>query len=193
MTATSTLLCAPPMEPAADDACMELLTPQNPAETNVLWVAYSRSPDSCLTQWHRHGAGRPNDLAIINVGDSVRSAAAASTAGENPQGPIQTVASAGDLTGLGIKISEVLTRWADQDAQIVVCFDSLTTLLQYVDPEKAYEFLHVLTGRLFAADAIAHFHINPGAHDDQTLSMIRSLFDGDVSLTEDGERTVRTR
>ncbi|WP_442905065.1 DUF7504 family protein [Haladaptatus sp. ZSTT2] len=185
------LLCTPPMSPAADDSCMELLTPPTETDVNVLWVAYSRTPDNCLTHWHQHGNTQPADISIINVGDSVRSASAA-TGGGGP-GPIQTVASAGDLTGLGIAISNVLSQWAETDAQTVVCFDSLTALLQYVEPEKAYEFLHVLTGQLFAADAIAHFHISPDAHDDQTVAMLRSLFDAEVSITEDDDRIVLTR
>ncbi len=181
------------MSPAAEDSCMELLTPPAETELNVLWVAYSRTPDSCLTQWRQHGTTQPNDISIINVGDSVRSAVAANGASHGGPGPIQTVPSAGDLTGLGIAISNVLSQWAETDAQTVVCFDSLTALLQYVEPEKSYEFLHVLTGRLFAADAIAHFHISPDAHDDQTVEMIRSLFDGEVSITEDSDRIVLTR
>lgn len=172
---------------------MELLTPPSETDVNVLWVAYSRTPDSCLTHWHQHGKTQPADISIINVGDSVRSASAATGESHGGPGPIQTLPCAGDLTGLGIAISNVLSQWAKTDAQIVVCFDSLTALLQYVEPEKAYEFLHVLTGRLFAADAIAHFHISPDAHDDQTVAMLRSLFDGEVSVTEDDDRIVLTR
>jgi hypothetical protein len=74
----------------------------------------------------------------------------------------------------------------------VVCVDSLTAMLQYVTVETAYEFLHTITGQLYAADASAHFHIDPTAHDDQTVDSIASLFDAVVTLGGDEPET-RTR
>jgi hypothetical protein len=71
----------------------------------------------------------------------------------------------------------------------VVCFDSLTAMLQYVDVETAYEFLHAITGQLYAADARAHFHIDPTAHDRTTVDSIASLFDAVVEFGADGLET----
>jgi hypothetical protein len=65
-------------------------------------------------------------------------------------------------------------------------------MLQYVELETAYEFLHAITGQLYAADARAHFHVDPSAHDSQTVDSITSLFDAVVEL-DDGDPTVRKR
>jgi hypothetical protein len=100
----------------------------------------------------------------------------------------ETISSPSDLTGLGIQIGEFLSEWS---APTVLCFDSLTSMLQYVDFETAYEFLHAITGQIHASDARAHFHIDPGAHDQQQIAGITSLFDASVSLEE--EPRVRTR
>jgi hypothetical protein len=64
-------------------------------------------------------------------------------------------------------------------------------MLQYVDVETAYEFLHAVTGQVHAAGARAHFHVDPSAHDDQKIAAIMSLFDASVSLQDDVE--VQTR
>jgi hypothetical protein len=58
-----------------------------------------------------------------------------------------------------------------------VCFGSLTKLLQYVDLKTAFRFLHVMTRQVKQVGAVAHFHIAPDAHDEQTLATIQSLFD----------------
>jgi hypothetical protein len=65
-------------------------------------------------------------------------------------------------------------------------------MLQYVEVETTYEFLHAVTGQLYAADARAHFHVGTNAHDRQTVDSITSLFDAVVELG-DGEPTVRKR
>jgi hypothetical protein len=51
-------------------------------------------------------------------------------------------------------------------------------MLQYVELDQAFRFLHVVTDRLADADAMAHFHVDPGAHDDETIETLTSLFDG---------------
>jgi archaellum biogenesis ATPase FlaH len=134
-------------------------------------------------------------MGMVSVEDSTRSVASASSGGSELMGankPIETVSSPNDLTGLGIRITEFLADWEDNDNRTVVCFDSLTALLQYVELETAYEFLHILTGRMAALDAFAHFHMDPDAHDQQTIESISTLMDA-VVRTEDGEQIVRTR
>jgi hypothetical protein len=65
-------------------------------------------------------------------------------------------------------------------------------MLQYVDVETAYEFLHTITGQLYAADARAHFHVDPTAHDAETVDAIASLFDAVVTLG-DADPEIRKR
>ena len=107
-----------------------------------------------------------------------------------PAKALKAVSAPGDLTGLGIAIQTVLDEWT---GAIGLCFDSLTSLLQYVDLETAYEFLHVLIVGLNARDVNAHFHIDPDAHRDQTVHALSSLMDSIVHLDEAGTWTVGTR
>lgn len=173
------------------DICPDLMLP-DPVETeNVLWVLYEDTPDRRLREWQQHGCGRPSNLGIISVGDGTRSASAAAGDGGN-FGFVDTISHPEDLTGLGIRLDDYLQRWSDTPERTVVCFDSLTTLLQYVSDDTVYRFLNVLTSKLYAVEAFAHFHINPDAHDDETVEMLASLFDAVIQPDGDGW-TVRSR
>jgi hypothetical protein len=174
--ASSILLQAPSM--GGDRThCTSLLTEGfDPA--GILFVTYTRDASACLDQVAGLADAR---LGVVTVGDG--------TATGPADAETRTVSSASDLTGLGIEIDDVLETWAPP---VSVCFDSLTSMLQYVEFETAYEFLHATTGRFYAADARAHFHVDPAAHDPSAVAGITSLMDAAVTV-EDGEATVRTR
>jgi hypothetical protein len=200
---TATLVLAPSLHDATDEACLNLLSTEDATGQNVAWVTYTRSPDACIQDWLAHAGERPENMRFISVGETTRSprpSVAFDTADvERGDGPrrtggetIETLSSPGDLTGLGIKLSEILKEWDETDGRTVACFDSLTALLQYADLQTVYKFLHVLTGRFDAAGVTAHFHLDPDTCDDQTVSTLTSLFDTVVEL-DGGEWTVRSR
>ena len=180
--ARNVLLSAPSLTGGERAVCTDLLLGAAPAETSVLWVTFRRDPGACIEQWTNETDDEPLNAAVVAVGD-------AATSVDVEWADVESVSSASDLTGLGIEIGEFLSDW---EGNVVVCFDSLTTMLQYVEVETAYEFLHAITGQLYAADARAHFHVDPNAHDDQTVDAISSLFDAVVELGGD-EPTVRKR
>ena len=189
------LLLAPSLDEATGDACLNLLTLDQPNDESVLWVTYTRSPDACVQDWLSHAGERPRNMRFVSVGETTRSASAAVAAsdGTGANGElVETLSSPGDLTGLGIKMSEVLKEWSNDGNPTVACFDSLTALLQYADLQTVYKFLHVLTGRFEAANVTAHFHLDPDACDTQTVSTLTSLFDTVVELDDD-EWVVRSR
>lgn len=176
--ATNVLLEMPPMG-GGREVCTSLLA-EGVEDPSVLYVSFTRRASACVETWETGGYDATN-LGVITVGD-------ASSAVDRSDVVTESVSSASDLTGLGIQIGQFLSEW---DAPVVVCFDSLTSMLQYVDFETAYEFLHAITGQVHAAGARAHFHIDPDAHDAMEVAGITSLFDASVSLAE--ETTVRTR
>lgn len=176
--ATNVLLAVPPMG-GGDEMCQSLLA-ESADDPSVLYVSYTQQASACVDQWGRTGVEARN-LGVITVGD-----ASAETGRDDVV--VETVSAASDLTGLGIQIGQFLSEW---DAPVLVCFDSLTSLLQYVDFETAYEFVHAVTGQVHAAGAQAHFHIDPSAHDDQQVAGLTSLVDAKISI--DDEPTVRTR
>lgn len=178
--ATTTLVCVPSMR--SDDGCRDLLSAAD-SDTSVVWVTFNQSPSACIERYESTASTTDAaGLTVIAVGDT----------GPVPSTPddvtVETVSTPDDLTGLGIVLSQCLSA----HEEVVLCFDSLTVLLQYVDHETAYEFLNAVTGHLYAAEASAHFHLDPTAHDRRTIDALASLFDA-VVTREDGAWSVRTR
>ena len=126
-----------------------------------------------------HSRMQPAKKGLVSVGDSMRSAAAAGSAGPDFTGAVaqDAIADPTNLQRLGTSISEFCQRWDDEDYDIYVCFDSLSALLEYTSPEVVFQFCHVLTKRLESVDAIAHFHLDPERHADETVATFQSIFD----------------
>ena len=192
---SNALVLASSDDAGLDDLCPQLLLPEEPEETNLLWVTYTTTPDDCIRKWLRHAGERPADVKVISVGDVMRSATAARSPGSRTPTPsaVDSLSNPADLTGLGIRISEQLQAWTHNGNRTVACYDSLTTALQYVDLQTLYKFLHVLTGRFDTVDATVHFHLDPDAHDEATVNTLKSLFDAVVERDADGEWRVARR
>lgn len=191
----SVLLLAPALDRRTEAACTELSCPHEPSEVKLLCVSLDGSVDDVLDRWNRHLGSPPGRLAVVTTGDGIRSTEAVS-GGDAPipgEGgtPVAEavsttfVSDAGDLTGLGIKVSQCLSAWDGED-DLAVCVRSLTTLLQFSELKRVFRFVHVLTQRLKSAGAVAHFHMDPAAHDGQTLATLESLFDAVYELDADG-------
>jgi hypothetical protein len=176
--ATNVLLAEPPLG-TGREACTSLLIGDG-SEQSVVFVSYTRQASACVEQLAE--ADSIADLGVITVGD-------ASAAVEDDSVVTESVSTPSDLTGLGIEIGQFLSEF---DAPVTICFDSLTSMLQYVDVQTAYEFLHAITGQVHAAGARAHFHIDPSAHSEEDVAGLASLFDARVTLEDDGHE-VQTR
>jgi hypothetical protein len=175
---TTTLLCSPSMETDGGDCCPALLAAGAEVDREVLWVTYTRSPEECVQSV-------PDDLPVRGV----------LTVGDAPHWEttldgvdVDVVATPEDNTALGIKLS----RFLSGTDGLVVCFDSVTAMCQYVEPQTAYGFLHTIMVQLYDAGATAHFHIDPVAHEESTVDLFASLCDAVVDASGD-EATVRAR
>lgn len=187
---SSVLLLAPSLRSDADDRCVGAALAGGGDPVRALTITLDDTVDEVVDGWDRHGSCVPEELAVVTVGDGTRSAAAVSSAGDvrRLRNDVVTtsVSDGGDLTGLGIAVSSCLEAWADDDCEVVVCFDSLTPLLQLVDTRRAFQFLHILTNRIREAGARAHFHLDPDVNDSRTMATIRSLFSVVYELGPDG-------
>ena len=184
--ASNILVLAPSFPDGAAGVCVDLLGGDDPASTAVLGVTYTQSPGKWAADYERETGTPPADGTVISVGSwgsEVETGAS--------QWTLEAVEHAGDLTALGVTLSDHLT--ADRPGSQRLCFDSLTALLQFVEVRQAFQFLHVVTGRVSSAGAVGHYHLDPDAHDEQTLATIRGLFDAVVEVDETGDWTVTTR
>lgn len=179
---SNVLLHTSAMDADGGEECLDFLTSTSTSlhRSNVLFISYRRTPDDWMRIWLDHAGKRPANLGFIHVGETTRSTMTTNTFASPPSTDqvIRTVENPDDLTTLGIAISEQLADWEENPYQTVICFDSLTTLLQSIDDvQTAYRFLHTLIGRVQTVQAQACYTIVSEAHDDQTIAILTSLFD----------------
>lgn len=181
--ATAVLLEVPAFSAPGTDACHELLNRH--AEINVLMVTYRQSATDRIAEWRRCVGSDATSMAIVTAQESGETADSSSEISVTAERP-------GDLTGMGIAITRQLSDWAGTPRPTTVCFDSLTTLLQYTDVQTTFRFLHVIVNRLRGSDAVGHFHIDPSAHDEQTIAQLVPIFDVVMRLDGDNEWSVQS-
>lgn len=182
--AANVLLLAAAETGAEVTACTQLLGPSEADSTHVLHVGYSSPPGQTRAAIQRRKIENPANTTHVCIGDTMRSTSASATpvhTSSPTATTVEVVEDPTDLAGIGITVNDWLDRREDGD-QPVVCFRSLTELLEYVDLQAAFRFLHVLTGRIAAANACAHYHLDPGAHDEQAVNTLSNLFDDVVSI-----------
>lgn len=98
-----------------------------------------------------------------------------------------------DMSGIEIKFSEFIESFYGErsiDRNRIV-FDSITTLLLYTNLQQAFHFLHAITGRIEEIGAVGVFVVDSTVHDEQTMSTIRQLFDGEIETSVDEEPRVQ--
>jgi len=106
---------------------------------------------------------------------------------------VHRVNSPADLTGMGVAFTKAVDEMGTPD-RLRLGFVSISTLLQYVDAERAFSFLHVLSRRTSAAGYLGVYTIDPTTHEDRFVNVVTSIFDAAIELREeDGDRQVRVR
>ncbi|RXK51282.1 DUF7504 family protein [Halorientalis pallida] len=178
------LVMAPAMSDDKAEQCHDLLSGQAPESVDLVRIVYHRSPDRLVDEWADRVGDPPANTVIVSVDDRAQSGSiGGQTLSGEADGTVEVLAAnPNDLTGLGMELNNALTALSETDNEVYVCFDSVTAMLQFVDTESAYKFLHMLTGQFHKVDAVAHFHLDPTAHDERTISRIKTTFDDMVEL-----------
>ncbi|WP_251341233.1 DUF7504 family protein [Haloplanus halophilus] len=152
----------------------------SPDKPTVIVVALAGSPGQWLDRWER-AADTDTDRATFVVDDATSWLAGdprdrlAAESSPDTEVCVRTVASPGNLTDIGVTLTEVLDEESTERA--LLCFQSLTVLLQYAPLDEVYQFLHTLVAHVDRAGATAHFHLHEAAHDEETVDTLRPLFD----------------
>lgn len=153
--------------------CAELLAGFEPARTNVLSVNLDDSSDDGRGSWYEQVSGpAPAETALVTV---AAPDVGASTRSDHRS--VEYVERPDDLEGLGVAINDTLRRWQATENRSLVCFRSVTLLLEHATLERTFRFLHLLTHRVDAAGATARYHLDVAAHDAVTINTLVGLFD----------------
>jgi hypothetical protein len=182
---SSNVLLLAPLTPTGNRTCLELLASTTPPDqANVAAVTYTPPPETWISDWKAHIDELPAELAFIHANtveteDEGTSGVppGVSVSRVDPNQPMDIIA----------PLSERLTRWKGNGNRTLVSVQTLTILLEYVDFDTAFRYLHILTHRVQAADAIGFYHMDPDIHDEETINTLKSLFDAVVEVSDDGE------
>lgn len=174
-TAPSLLLLAEDGDDGEHAVCLDLLTAGGSTDT-VLTVSLDESPGRQLAKWERENVPRPENFVLLAVGgwEGVDVPADVHT---------ETITNHRDLPRLGIKLTDLVSEHVEEtDGGLAVCFDSLTTLLQYLDAELVFRFIHTFQSRIASYDVRVHYHLDPTRVEQETVMTLRVLFDTVLEL-----------
>ncbi len=90
----------------------------------------------------------------------------------------------GDLTGIGIGVSEFMRQFDEAGVDVVLGVHTLSTMLMYADLTRVYRFVHVLTSRATVAGARGVYVLDEAADDP---GVIAQPFDGLVAVRDGDE------
>lgn len=110
----------------------------------------------------------------------------------DPDLPVRSVATQGDLTGMGIEFSSLYESLYGtvRDGRVRVGLLGLSSLVMYVDVRTLFRFAQTLSGRIQSAGGLGVFTIDPSAHDSRTVSVLGQVADGKVDVeTTDADGT----
>ncbi|SEW01675.1 DUF7504 family protein [Halobacterium jilantaiense] len=152
-----------------------------PSEGSIL-ISTNHRADRIADDWARSGFELVEDRAAILdcVGDEEADVPAR----------VLPVSGPSDLTGIGMRYSDVYRTFTETGIERVrTGLFSVSTLLSFGDLKTVSRFVHTLSGRIDAVDGIGMFFIDPGMHDDQTVSTVTQFCSAriDVRETETGQ------
>lgn len=130
-------------------------------------------------------AGRGVNRDRIGVVDASRSDTI-----ESGVAAVASIDGPGALSDIGVAASEQLEQFGARHDRTSVGLHSVTALLDVHVVPAVFRFLHVLDGRVRAADAVFVATIDRTAHDAETVGTVAELFDRVVDVpTEDAGPT----
>ena len=183
---SSNVLLLAPLTPTGNRACLELLASTTPPEkANVAAVTYTPPPETWISDWRSHNDRLPAELAFIHA-NTVETTGDEGDSAVPPDIPVSRV-DPNQPMDIIAPLSEQLTRWNGNGNKTLVSVQTLTILLEYVDFDTAFRYLHILTHRVQAADAIGFYHMDPDIHDEETVNTLKTLFDAVVVVSDDGQ------
>lgn len=178
---TNLVIMGPSMS-GKDSFAFSVLSEGIDAGDGTIYVTTKYSGEEVLEEYEGTGM----DPERFGVVDCVSQNQGITEAAE--EGNIKLTSSPNDMTGIGIKVSELLEEFYENKGleHNRICLNSVSTLLMYSNLQTVFRFLHVFTGRIRSADALGVFLIDSEMHDQQEYSTLKQLFDG-VIETRSGE------
>ncbi|WP_255169705.1 helix-turn-helix transcriptional regulator [Natrononativus amylolyticus] len=178
------MLVLAPLTPTGSHSFIELVSATPPEEMNLLAVTYTQPPHLWVEDWRSKAGELPAGLSFIHAGQMQSSveeleenlSRSVEAQAVDPRDPMEIIAPVGQR----------FDEWASTDRRTVLSVQTLTVLLEYVDFDTVFRYLHILTHKVTATGATGYYQADPDLHDQETLNTLKVLFDVVVEI-EDGE------
>lgn len=177
--AGTTVLVAGPRHDGARELCLTMAA-GGEGEGTVL-VTTNASAARVLEDCERLGAQfDPDHAGIVDcVSDRIEDSFPAR---------VLTVSTPRDLTGIGIRYSELYSELHGEGIENVRSgIVSVSTLLSLGDVQQVSRFVHTLAGRIEAVDGVGFFLVDPTNHDERTVNTIAQFCDGRIDVRDAGD------
>ncbi len=186
--ANNILLLAPPGAECSDDACCSLLRTGQSGRQRLLSVTVGQSAAKRREFWETNVDSKHlARTTVISMGETGDSSATASADGteSTDQLTVRSIADPTDTLGLGIELTWWLSQWTGQDDRVVCCVYTVSELLDQAGYARTMELLLRLFEWTKRLDATVHYHLNPEAHQDGVIELLRPLFDAVIESSSE--------
>ncbi len=95
-----------------------------------------------------------------------------------------------NLNEIGVAVNEAQSKLQGKGDYLRVAFDSISTLIAFVNAPATFRFLQILAGRLRAQNSVAYYTLEKGMHTDAEVQMFKHLMGGVMELMEDESETL---
>lgn len=190
LQAGSCILISGPTMIGKQELAVQLLAAGHDEGDGILCVTTSKNAANFLEMFETHLPTLDRErLGIVDCSGSEHQQTIEEISTEQ-------VSSPSDLTGISIGTSKLLQRFSKQDiSEIRHGLVSISSLIQYLELDTVFKFLHIYTTRIQDTGGLGVFTVDGESHDPQTTSTITSEFDGVLELqeTDTGEREIRSK
>ena len=175
------LLLAPSPHPSDLNICTDILAIRPEEQFNIWSLGITLSADDRITHWHDRVGRTPSEFKVVTTGDPRIPPAGDHGHDHGAAGALDpevvTLSDPGNLTKIGVELTNSLTEWGANDHKTMVCIHSITALMQYVEVKSVFKFLHEIKNEVDRANGVAHYHMDPYAHDEATIGKVKQIFD----------------
>jgi KaiC/GvpD/RAD55 family RecA-like ATPase len=187
LTGGTNVLVSGPVMTGKQRLLLRILAGGDPADRGTVLATTRTNADALARTFETVAGDVPDDLFAV-----VDCTGTASRSRTRRTPTRRYVSSPGDLTGIGIGLTEFMREFYHRGDAARVGIHSLSTMLMYTEFRRLFQFLHVVTGRIESSGFVGVFAVDDSAIGERETNILLQLFDTVVE-TRDGDAGTELR
>ncbi|MFB6305274.1 MAG: hypothetical protein ABEH47_08910 [Haloferacaceae archaeon] len=190
LTPGTTVLVSGPAMSGKREVLLSLLGSGGADERGTVFVTTRRDADTTARALAEQDPGVPADR--LSVVDCVSRQGSFDRIRDTAER--RFVSDPGDMTGIGIAVTEFLRDFHREGTPAWLGLHSLSTTVMYAGVRPVFRFLHVTLGRVRSIDGVAMVALDDATVSASDLAVLSQPFDGRLEVRErEGRDEVRAR